>query len=80
MEDFDIEGWLDDIGDIFSDIWDSLSDAVKKAVLKEKGIYDLMSKKLKEAGKADAIAFCSPYLTLVVCASAVDGLCKILNI
>ena len=48
--------------------------------LKEKGIYDLMSKKLKEAGKADAIAFCSPYLTLVVFASAVDGLCKILNI
>ncbi len=82
IEDFDIEGWLDDIGDFFSDLWDKLSDAVKNAVnfLKDKGIYDLIKDKLLQAGKTAAITFCSAYLTPVVCGPAVEGLCTLLGI
>ena len=83
IQEIDLESWWTDIRDkvedAVKDAWDKLSDAVKKGIdyLKEKGIYDLLKDKVIQAGKAAAIAFCTPYLGPAICASAVDYLAKL---
>ena len=85
VNDIDLEIWWTDIRDkvedAVKDAWDKLSDAVKKGIdyLKEKGIYDLLKDKVIQAGKAAAIAFCTPYLGPAICASAVEGVSKLIE-
>ena len=85
IQEIDLESWWTDIRDkvedAVKDAWDKLSDAVKKGIdyLKEKGIYDLLKDKVIQAGKAAAIAFCTPYLGPAICASAVEGVSKLIE-
>ena len=64
VEEFDLENWI-------SDAWNWL---------KEKGILDAVKNIAVTAGKAAAIAYCSPYLSPPVCTIAVNAVCSALGI
>ena len=75
VEDIELENW-------FTDAWNWISNAAKDAWnwLKSKGILDAVKNVAITAGKAAAIAWCSPYLTPTVCTVAVNAICSALGI
>ena len=77
VEDLDLEWpkWL-------TDAWNWVSNAAKNAFnwLKDKGILDAVKNVAISAGKAAAIAWCTPYLSTPVCTLAVNAICSIFGI
>ena len=77
VEDLDLEWpkWL-------TDAWNWVSNAAKNAFnwLKDKGILDAVKNVAINAGKAAAIAWCTPYLSTPVCTLAVNAICSIFGI
>ena len=57
----------------FKSIWDTISDAAKKAWdwLNSSGAIEIIKAALIAAGKAAAIAACSAYFTPVVCSTVI---------
>ena len=82
VDDLDLESIQDWIVDKVTSIWNTLTDAVKKAInwLKDKGIYDLIKDKVIQLGKVAATTFCSAYLSPAVCGPAVEGICTLIGV
>ena len=84
VQELELESWIHWIGvgkpkEDKKYIYEHLKKAVKKAVdwLKEHGYYDFIKNKIKELGKAAAVAFCSNYLGYEFCSNAIEGVSEL---